>query len=53
VIFALDGLPQIKGLEGHTGATVYEQIAQMKNEFVQRQELVRTGSLVPGSLCFK
>jgi len=31
----------------HTGATVYEQIAQMKNEFVQRQELVRTGSLVP------
>jgi ABC-type multidrug transport system ATPase subunit len=53
VIFALDGLPQIKGLEGATSSTVFEQITQMKNEFVQQQELVHSGSLVSGLVMFQ
>jgi ABC transport system ATP-binding/permease protein len=53
VIFALDGLPQIKGLESATHSTVYEQIAQMQNEFAQRQELVHSGSLVSGLIMFQ
>jgi ABC-type multidrug transport system ATPase subunit len=53
VIFALDGLPQIKGLESATSSTVFEQIEQMKNEFSQQQELVHTGSLVSGLVMFQ
>ena len=53
VIFALDGLPQIKGLEGATSSTVFEQIEQMKNEFLLQQELVHSGSLVSGLIMFQ
>ena len=53
VIFALDGLPQIKTLESANSSTVYEQIAQMKNEFLQQQELVHSGSLVSGLIMFQ
>ncbi|MDR3401783.1 MAG: ATP-binding cassette domain-containing protein [Chthoniobacter sp.] len=50
VIFALDGLPQIKNLNGVISGNFVEQ---MKNEFQQRQELVHTGSLVSGLIMFQ
>lgn len=50
VIFALDGLPQIKNLNGVVNGNFLEQ---MKNEFAQRQELVHTGSLVSGLIMFQ
>lgn len=50
VIFALDGLPQIKNLNGVVTGNFLEQ---MKNEFAQRQELVHTGSLVSGLIMFQ
>ncbi|MEI9894509.1 MAG: ATP-binding cassette domain-containing protein [Chthoniobacter sp.] len=50
VIFALDGLPQIKNLNGVISGNFLEQ---MKNEFQQRQELVHTGSLVSGLIMFQ
>ncbi len=50
VIFALDGLPQIKNLNGVVSGNFLEQ---MKNELVQKQELSRTGSLVSGLVMFQ
>ena len=50
VIFALDGLPQIKNLNGVVSGNFLEQ---MKNEFQQRQELAHTGSLVSGLIMFQ
>lgn len=50
VIFALDGLPQIKNLNGVVSGNFLEQ---MKNEFAQRQELVHAGSLVSGLIMFQ
>jgi ABC-type multidrug transport system ATPase subunit len=50
VIFALDGLPQIKNLNGVVSGNFMEQ---MKNEFAQRQELVHAGSLVSGLIMFQ
>ncbi len=50
VIFALDGLPQIKNLNGVVSGNFLEQ---MKNELAQKQELSRTGSLVSGLVMFQ
>jgi len=50
VVFALDGLPQIKNLNGVVSGNFVEQ---MKNEFAQRQELVHAGSLVSGLIMFQ
>ncbi len=50
VIFALDGLPQIKNLNGVASGNFLEQ---MKNELMQKQELSRTGSLVSGLVMFQ
>ncbi len=50
VVFALDGLPQIKNLNGVSSGNFLEQ---MKNEFAQRQELVHAGSLVSGLIMFQ
>jgi len=50
VIFALDGLPQIKNLNGVISGNFLQQ---MQNEFQQRQELVHTGSLVSGLIMFQ
>ena len=50
VIFALDGLPQIKNLNGVISSNF---VQQMQNEFQQRQELVHTGSLVSGLIMFQ
>ncbi len=50
VIFALDGLPQIKNLNGVVTTNFLEQ---MKNEIAQRQELVHAGSLVSGLIMFQ
>jgi ABC-type multidrug transport system ATPase subunit len=50
IVFALDGLPQIKNLNGVVTGNFLEQ---MKNEFAQRQELVHTGSLVSGLIMFQ
>jgi ABC-type multidrug transport system ATPase subunit len=50
IVFALDGLPQIKNLNGVVSGNFLEQ---MKNEFAQRQELVHTGSLVSGLIMFQ
>jgi len=50
VIFALDGLPQIKNLNGVVSANFLEQ---MQNEIVQSQELIKTGGLVSGLIMFQ
>jgi hypothetical protein len=50
VVFAWEGLPQIKSLDAAAGANFLEQ---MKNEFAQRSELMRTGSLVSGLIMFQ
>ena len=50
VIFALDGLPQIKNLNGVVSGNFLEQ---MKNEIVQSQELIKTGGLVSGLIMFQ
>jgi ABC-type multidrug transport system ATPase subunit len=50
VIFALDGLPQIKNLNGVTAGNFLEQL---RNEFTQEAELMRTGSLVSGLIMFQ
>jgi ABC-type multidrug transport system ATPase subunit len=53
VIFALDGLPQIKGLESTTSSKMAEQLAQIQNDFAQRLELMHSGSLVSGLVMFQ
>ena len=50
VIFALDGLPQIKNLNGVLTGNFLEQ---MKNEIAQSQELIKTGGLVSGLIMFQ
>jgi ABC-type multidrug transport system ATPase subunit len=50
VVFALDGLPQIKNLNGVVSGNF---VQQMQNEFHQQQELVHTGSLVSGLIMFQ
>ena len=50
VIFALDGLPQIKNLNGVLNGNFLEQ---MKNEIAQSQELIKTGGLVSGLIMFQ
>jgi ABC-type multidrug transport system ATPase subunit len=50
VVFALDGLPQIKNLNGVVSGNF---VQQMQNEFQQQQELVHTGSLVSGLIMFQ
>ena len=50
VIFALDGLPQIKNLNGVLSGNFLEQ---MKNEIAQSQELIKTGGLVSGLIMFQ
>lgn len=50
VIFALEGLPQIKNLNGVVTGNFLEQ---MRNEFAQHQELVRAGGLVSGLIMFQ
>jgi ABC-type multidrug transport system ATPase subunit len=50
VIFALDGLPQIKNLNGVLSGNFLQQ---MQNEFTQQAELMRTGSLVSGLIMFQ
>ena len=50
VIFALDGLPQIKNLNGVVSGNFLEQ---MKHEMEQGQELIKTGGLVSGLIMFQ
>jgi ABC-type multidrug transport system ATPase subunit len=50
VVFALDGLPQIKNLNGVVSGNFLDQ---MKNELAQTQELIHTGSLVSGLIMFQ
>ncbi len=50
VIFALDGLPQIKNLNGVVGTNFVET---MKREMEQGQELIKTGGLVSGLIMFQ
>ncbi|HYR58385.1 MAG TPA: ABC transporter permease, partial [Chthoniobacteraceae bacterium] len=50
VIFALDGLPQIKNLNGVLTGNFLEQL---QNQFTQESELMRTGSLVSGLVMFQ
>jgi ABC-type multidrug transport system ATPase subunit len=50
VIFALDGLPQIKNLNGVLNGNFLEQL---QNQFTQESELMRTGSLVSGLIMFQ
>ncbi len=50
VIFALDGLPQIKNLNGVLNGNLLQQL---ENQFTQEAELMRTGSLVSGLIMFQ
>ncbi len=50
VIFALDGLPQIKNLNGVLNGNFLQQL---QNQFTQEAELMRTGSLVSGLIMFQ
>ena len=50
VIFALDGLPQIKNLNGVVSGNFLET---MKREMEQGQELIKTGGLVSGLIMFQ
>ncbi|HEX8296436.1 MAG TPA: ATP-binding cassette domain-containing protein [Chthoniobacteraceae bacterium] len=50
VIFALDGLPQIKNLNGVVTGNFLQQ---MQNQFSQEAELMRAGSLVSGLIMFQ
>ncbi len=50
VIFALDGLPQIKNLNGVVSTNFLET---MKREMEQGQELIKTGGLVSGLIMFQ
>ena len=50
VIFALDGLPQIKNLNGVVSAN---PVQQFLNEAAQKVELMHTGSLVSGLIMFQ
>lgn len=50
VIFALDGLPQIKNLNGVLSGSFLQQL---QNQFTQESELMRTGSLVSGLIMFQ
>ena len=50
VIFALDGLPQIKNLNGVLSGNF---VQQLQNQFTQEAELMRTGSLVSGLIMFQ
>lgn len=50
VIFALDGLPQIKNPNGVFSGNLYEQAAQT---MAQKMETMKTGSLVSGLIMFQ
>lgn len=50
VIFALDGLPQIKSLAAAPGGNFMQQ---MQMEFSQRSDMMRNGSLVSGLIMFQ
>ena len=50
VIFAMEGLPQIKNLNGVVSGNFLQQMA---NEMAQKAELMRTGSLVSGLIMFQ
>ena len=50
VVFALDGLPQIKNLNGVVSTNFLET---MKREMEQGQELIKTGGLVSGLIMFQ
>lgn len=50
VVFALDGLPQIKNLNGVLNGNFLQQL---QNQFTQEAELMRTGSLVSGLIMFQ
>jgi hypothetical protein len=50
VVFALDGLPQIKSLATPAGGNFLQQ---MQSEFNQRSEMMRNGSLVSGLIMFQ
>jgi ABC-type multidrug transport system ATPase subunit len=50
VVFALDGLPQIKNLNGVATGNFLQQL---QNQFSQEAELMRTGSLVSGLIMFQ
>ncbi len=50
VIFALEGLPQIKNLNGVVSGNFLQQMA---NEMAQKADLMRTGSLVSGLIMFQ
>jgi ABC-type multidrug transport system ATPase subunit/uncharacterized membrane protein YiaA len=50
VIFALDGLPQIKNPNGVFSGNLYEQATQTMN---QKMEMMKTGSLVSGLIMFQ
>src|SRR4030095_14669609 len=45
VIFALDGLPQIKNLNGVLSGNFFQQL---QNQFTQEDALMRAGSLASG-----
>ena len=50
VVFALDGLPQIKNPNGVFSGNLYEQAAQTMS---QKLEMMKTGSLVSGLVMFQ
>ena len=50
VIFALDGLPQLKSLAEVPGANFLQQL---QSDFAQRGEMMRAGSLVSGLVMFQ
>jgi ABC-type multidrug transport system ATPase subunit len=50
VIFAMNGLPQIKNLNGVLSGNFLQQL---QNQFTQEAELMRTGSLVSGLIMFQ
>ncbi|HEY3898648.1 MAG TPA: ATP-binding cassette domain-containing protein [Chthoniobacter sp.] len=50
VIFALDGLPQIKNPESVFGGNLYQQATQT---MTQKLEMMKTGSLVSGLIMFQ
>jgi ABC-type multidrug transport system ATPase subunit len=53
VIFALNGLPQIKVPESTSSKRMFEQMEQLKNDAVQQQDQVHAGSLVSGLIMFQ
>jgi hypothetical protein len=50
VIFALDGLPQLKSLAELPGGNFLQQL---QNDYAQRSDMIRTGSLVSGLIMFQ